>query len=153
MSKIISIPMAIIMLLFSWIIPAEKPDIDKDDWNTNYKYVWVHGLMGWGSYDFYYDLFPYWGVLNGDLMKKLNKDGYEIDEKWLENDGLVNTFSALAPSSAPSATFDESDVKMGIWNIMPVYKGDHMSLQGGFSKVNSDVYGYYVNYLDMINRL
>ncbi len=357
MAKIISIPLAIIMLLFSWIIPGEKPDINEDEWQTNYKYVWVHGLMGWGSYDFYYDIFPYWGVLNGDLMKELNKVGYdcyaasvagtssawdracelyaqltgtvvdygaahsarcgherygkdftgkalidewdstnkinilghsfggatvrlfaslmavgseeemnaspndvspfftggkadwiysvtslaaphngtsaydskdtnvdsaaydmyidnalelnktivtsedtyyfsiacsatdkqadgtytsddkimekmfrssaneigrytgfteggfEIDETWLENDGLVNTVSALAPSSAPSKEFNASNVEKGIWNIMPVYRGDHMSLQGGFSKVNSDVFGYYANYLDMINRL
>ena len=357
MAKIISIPLAIIMLIFSWIIPAEKPDVDTDSWNTNYKYVWVHGLMGWGSYDFYYDLFPYWGVLNGDLMKKLDKTGFEcyaasvdgtasawdracelyaqltgtvvdygeahslrcghdrygkdftgkalidewdstnkinllghsfggatvrvfaslmavgseeemkaspddvspfftggkedwiysvttlaaphngtsayssmdtdtdsaaydmyidnalklnktiftssetyyfsiacsatdkkddstyvadtelmegmfqssaneigcytgvtengfqIDETWFENDGLVNTVSALAPSSAPSKPFDESNVEKGIWNIMPVYRGDHMSLQGGFSKVNSDIYDYYVDYLNMINSL
>ncbi|MBR4051416.1 MAG: hypothetical protein IKK09_13065 [Clostridia bacterium] len=357
MAKIISIPLAIIMLLFSWIIPGEKPEVNKDEWQTNYKYVWVHGLMGWGSYDFYYDIFPYWGVLNGDLMKKLNKVGYdcyaasvagtasawdracelyaqltgtvvdygaahsarcghdrygkdftgkalidewdstnkinilghsfggatvrlfaslmavgseeemnaspndvspfftggkadwiysvtslaaphngtsaydsmttdidsaaydmyidnalelnktivtsedtyyfsiacsatdkqadgtyavdgaimekmfqssaneigrytglteggfEIDETWLENDGLVNTVSALAPSSAPSKEYDASSVEKGVWNIMPVYRGDHMSLQGGFSKVNSDIFSYYVNYLDMINGL
>ena len=83
----------------------------------------------------------------------LTEGGFEIDETWLENDGLVNTVSALAPSSAPSKTFDASSVEKGVWNIMPVYRGDHMSLQGGFSKVNSDIFSYYVNYLDMINRL
>lgn len=357
MAKIISIPLAILMLLSSLIFPFEKPEIDTDSWNTNYKYVWVHGLMGWGSYDFYYPLFPYWGVFNGDLMKKLNKTGFEcyaasvaptssawdracelyaqltgtvvdygaehsarcgherfgedfsgralikqwdstnkinllghsfggatvrvfaslmaigseaemqaspddvspfftggkedwiysvtalaapnngtsaygsmsqdidsaaydmyidnalrlnetiytspetyyfsiacsatdknadgtysadkelmegmfqssademgrytgkteggfeIDETWLENDGLVNTVSALAPSSAPTKNFDPTDVPKGVWNIMPVYRGDHMSLQGGMTKVNSDIYDYYVNYLDMINSL
>ncbi len=357
MSKIISIPLAIIMLIFPFFFPKEKPDVDKEEWNTNYSYVWVHGLMGWGSYDFYYKLFPYWGVLNGDMLGQLNKEGYdcyaasvsgtasawdracelyaqltgtvvdygkahsercghdrygkdftgraliekfdsehkinllghsfggatvrvfaslmavgseeemkaspddvspffeggkeewiysvtslaaphngtsayeemsqdidsadydmyidnalelnkriytspatyyfsiacsatnknedgtysadteimegmfrssanemgrytgkteagfEIDETWLENDGLVNTVSALAPSSAPSVPFSPDNVGKGVWNIMPVYRGDHMSLQGGFSKVNGDVFGYYVSHLDMINSL
>ncbi len=357
MAKIISIPLAIIMLIFSCIVPAEKPDVDTESWNTNYTYVWVHGLMGWGEYDFYYAIFPYWGILNGDLMKKLDNVGYdcraasvsgtasawdracelyaqltgtvvdygeahsnhyghdrygedftgralvdewdsenkinilghsfggattrlfaslmavgseeemaaspddvsafftggkadwiysvtslaaphngtsayasmtdqadsaaydmyidnalelnktivtdpetyyfsiacsatdqqedgtyvadkeimesmfqssaneigsytgfteggfEIDETWLENDGLVNTVSALAPSSAPSKIFDATDIEKGVWNIMPVYRGDHMSLQGGMTKVNSDIYIYYVNHLDMINKL
>ena len=56
--------------------------------------------------------------------------GFGIDETWLENDGLVNTVSALAPSSAPSATFDPDNVGKGVWYMMPVYRGDHMSLQG-----------------------
>ncbi len=357
MAKIISVPLAIIMLLVSFIFPGDKPEVNKDDWNTNYKYVWVHGLMGWGSYDFYYKFFPYWGIFNGDLMKDLNEMGYEcyaasvagtasawdracelyaqltgtvvdygaehstrcghdrygedfsgralikewdsenkinllghsfggatirvfaslmavgseaemnaspddvspfftggkedwiysmtalaaphngttaysskpdgidsaacdmyidnalelnktiytsdetyyfsiacsatdknadgtytadadlmefmfqssanemgrftgttqagnvFDETWLENDGLVNTVSALAPSSAPSKTYDPSDITKGVWNIMPVYRGDHMSLQGGMTKVNTDIFEYYVNHLDMINSL
>lgn len=357
MAKIISIPLALIMLIASLFFPSAAPEIDKDSWNTNYKYIWVHGLMGWGSYDFYYPLFPYWGMLNGDLMKSLNKagyecyaasvaptssawdracelyaqltgtvvdygeahsekcghdrygedfsgralirqwdstnkinllghsfggatvrvfaslmavgneeemqaspedvspfftggkadwiysvtalaaphngtsaygamsqdidsaaydmyidnalelnkniytyentyyfsiacsatnknadgtysadtslmegmfqsnanemgrytgktqGGYEFDETWLENDGLVNTVSALAPSSAPTKIFDASDIPSGVWNIMPVYRGDHMSLQGGMTKVNKDIFEYYVLHLDMINRL
>lgn len=357
MAKIISIPLAIIMLIFPCLFPKEKPEVDKAEWNTNYSYVWVHGLMGWGSYDFYYKFFPYWGVLNGDMLSQLNKEGYdcyaasvdgtasawdracelyaqltgtvvdygkahsercghdrygrdftgrelieefdsehkinllghsfggatvrvfaslmavgseeemkaspddvsplftggkedwiysvtslaaphngtsaygsmsqdidsadydmyidnalelnktiytspktyyfsiacsatnknedgtysadaeimegmfkssanemgcyigkteagfEIDETWLENDGLVNTVSALAPSSAPSAPFNPDNIDKGVWNIMPVYRGDHMSLQGGFSKVNGDVFSYYISHLDMINSL
>ncbi len=357
MAKIISVPLAIIMLIVSVFFPGNKPEVNQEDWNTNYKYVWVHGLMGWGSYDFYYNLFPYWGIFNGDLMKKLNSVGYEcyaasvagtssawdracelyaqltgtvvdygeahssrcgherfgedftgkaliekwdstnkinllghsfggatirvfaslmavgcdeerkaspddvspfftggkgdwiysmtslaaphngtsaytskpsevdtaaydmyidnalelnkgiftspdtyyfsiactatdknadgtysadteimekmfqssademgryiskteadfeIDETWLENDGLVNTVSALAPSSAPSTEYDPDNVTKGVWNIMPVYRGDHMSLQGGMTKVNTDIFEYYVNHLDMINSL
>lgn len=356
MAKIISIPLAIIMLIFPFF-KADAPEVDKEEWTTNYDYVWVHGLMGWGSYDFYYNIFPYWGVLNGNMLRQLNREGYncyaasvdgtasawdracelyaqltgtrvdygqahsercghdrygedftgralidefdsenkinllghsfggatirvfaslmavgseeemqaspddvsplftggkedwiysmtalaaphngtsaygsmsqdidsaaydmyidnalemnktihtsadtyyfsiacsatnrnddgtysadsklmeamfrssademgrytgkteggfEIDETWLENDGLVNTVSALAPSSAPSAEFNPDEITKGVWYIMPVYRGDHMSLQGGFSMVNSDVFGYYVNHLDMINSL
>ena len=79
--------------------------------------------------------------------------GYTVDASWLENDGLVNTISACAPSSAPSTAFDANNITKGTWNIMPTYQGDHMSLQGGFFKVNTDVEALYTEHLDMINRL
>ena len=51
----------------------------------------------------------------------VTKGGFVIDETWLENDGLVNTVSALAPSSAPSTQYNAESVSKGIWNIMPIY--------------------------------
>ncbi len=81
------------------------------------------------------------------------KGGYVIDEKWLENDGLVNTVSATAPFSAPSKLYEQGNVNKGEWNIMPTYYGDHMSLQGGLMKTNTDVYELYLKHLDMINAL
>jgi triacylglycerol lipase len=80
------------------------------------------------------------------------KGGYVIDETWLENDGLVNTVSAKAPFGAPQKDFDPADVPPGVWNILPVYRGDHMSLQGGLFKTN-DVKDLYVEHLSMINAL
>ena len=82
----------------------------------------------------------------------VTKGGFVIDETWLENDGLVNTVSALAPSSAPSTQYVAGNVSKGIWNIMPIYQGDHMSLQGGMTKIN-DVKCLYVEHLSMINSL
>lgn len=79
-------------------------------------------------------------------------NGYIIDESWQQNDGLVNTISAKAPTSAPSKDYEEGNVQPGIWNIMPTYDGDHMSLQGGLTKVN-DVKDLYVELLGMINSL
>ncbi len=79
--------------------------------------------------------------------------GYVVDKSWLENDGLVNTVSACAPSSAPSKAYEENNIAKGIWNVMPVYEGDHMSLQGGLFKVNSDVERLYTEHLNMINCL
>ena len=361
MAKIISIPLAIIMSIISVFFPGKNKDIDTDKWNTNYAYVFVHGLSGWGSYDTAYKIMPYWGMFNGELLIKLEKHGFDcyaasvapsssawdracelyaqltgtvvdygkehsercghdrfgedftgralvekwdsenkinllghsfggatirvfatlmaagseaekaftdekdispfftggkedwiysitslaaphngttaygfsnsmhentdtaaydmfidhalelnknmvtsektyyfsfscsstekqddgtykvnkklteilfqssademgaltgttdggyvVDESWLENDGLVNTVSALAPSSAPTKNFDKTAVEKGVWNIMPVYIGDHMSLQGGLLKVNSDVEDFYVEHLGMINCL
>jgi hypothetical protein len=48
--------------------------------------------------------------------------------------------------------YDKNNVLPGIWNIMPVYDGDHMSLQGGLTKIN-DVKDLYVEHLDMINKI
>ncbi len=358
MAKVIAFPLAIIMSILSFFFPCEKGVYDSKEWNTNYSYVFVHGLMGWGSYDFYYDLFPYWGTFGGELLGKLNDKGYdcysasvagtasawdracelyaqltgtvvdygkehsercghdrfgddftgralvekwdsenkinllghsfggatmrvfaslmavgsdaeiaatdeddispfftggkedwiysltalaaphngttayaesssdidsaaydmyidnalelnktiytsnqsyyfsipcsattqnedgtysadadimeilfqsssnemgkytgttaggyEFDERWLENDGLVNTYSAMAPTRAPSKEFDENSITKGVWNIMPTYRGDHMSLQGGLLKTNADVERLYTEHLNMINCL
>lgn len=78
--------------------------------------------------------------------------GYVLDEAWWENDGLVNTISATAPFGAPSKAYDASAVEKGVWNVMPTYDGDHMSLQGGMTKIN-DVKCLYVEHLSMINSL
>lgn len=140
--------------------------------------------MGWGSYDFYYDLFPYWGTFGGNLLNKLNDKGfdcyaatvsgtasawdracelgrytgttvggYEFGEEWFENDGLVNTISAKAPTNAQSKDFDANNIPKGVWNVMPTYHGDHMSLQGGLLKTNTDVERLYTEHLNMINCL
>ncbi len=85
-------------------------------------------------------------------FKGETEGGYVMDESWWENDGLVNTISATAPFGAPSKTYDASNVEKGVWNIMPTYNGDHMSLQGGLTKVN-DVKPIYVELLSMINSL
>lgn len=359
MAKIISVPMALIMTFVSMFFPFNEISIDKEQWNTNYAYVYVHGLSGWGSYDDTYKIMPYWGMFGGNLLKKLNKQGfdcyaasvspsgsawdracelyaqltgsvvdygkahsekcgherygedfsgkalvekwdsenkinllghsfggatirvfaslmaegneaeitatesgdisplfeggkedwiysltslaaphngttaygfensmpdntdsaaydmfidhalelnksiytsketyyfsipcssttknedgtysvdsskteilfrssademgaltgttiggYTVDETWLENDGLVNTLSAKAPSSAPSAEFNENSIEKGIWYVMPTYQGDHMSLQGGLFKVNTDVERLYTEHMNMIN--
>ncbi|MBQ7203082.1 MAG: hypothetical protein IJS03_03580 [Eubacterium sp.] len=78
--------------------------------------------------------------------------GEVIDEKWFMNDGLVNTISATAPFNAPQTEYKEGEVERGIWNIMPTYDGDHMSLQGGLFKKN-DVKEFYTKHLTMINKL
>ncbi len=361
MAKIVSIPVAIIMAIISLLQPCKIEKVDTKQWNTDYAYVYVHGLMGWGSYDAADKLMPYWGMFGGNLMKMLNKKGfncysasvagtasawdracelyaqltgtvvdygkahsercgherygedftgraliekwdeenkinllghsfggatvrlfaslmakgdgaematsaeddispfftggkeswiysvtslaaphngttaygfensmpdntdtaaydmfidhalklnegictssetyyfsiacssttqnadgthsvnpklteilfqsssnemgaltgvtsggYVVDESWLENDGLVNTVSAKAPSSAPSADFDINNIEKGIWYIMPTYIGDHMSLQGGLMKVNTDVERLYTEHMNMINSL
>lgn len=82
----------------------------------------------------------------------VTEGGYVIDESWRQNDGLVNTVSAMAPTSAESKLYEEGNVLPGVWNVMPTYDGDHMSLQGGLTKTN-DIKNLYVELLDMINSL
>lgn len=82
----------------------------------------------------------------------VTEGGIVVDEKWQRNDGLVNTVSAMFPSGAPHTDFDRSSVRTGIWNVMPVYQGDHMSLQGGMT-VKNNVRVFYAEHIDMINSL
>lgn len=84
-------------------------------------------------------------------------DGLILGKEWQENDGLVNVISARAPNHAPSEEFHEDassvkHLKKGIWYIMPVFHGDHMSLQGGLT-VKTDVESFYIKHLNMINSL
>ena len=44
---------------------------------SDLKYIFVHGLSGWGSYDDAYRKMPYWGMRNGDLMVFLRKQGFD----------------------------------------------------------------------------
>ena len=41
------------------------------------KYIFVHGLAGWGSYDEKYAKKPYWGMRNGDLIQYLRDQGFD----------------------------------------------------------------------------
>ena len=44
---------------------------------SNLKYIFVHGLSGWGSYDEKYQKTPYWGMKGGDLIAFLREMGFD----------------------------------------------------------------------------
>ena len=76
MTKLVSLILTFIMFICPWAnIPEVEPDFDSQ--KTNYTYVFIHGLGGWGENTVYYDAFPYWGTLGGDLMKYLNARGFK----------------------------------------------------------------------------
>ena len=86
MKKIISLTLALIILAVTFIVPASAtPAIgrypDKDSFVTDYPYVFVHGMGGWGPANSYYDLSPYWGgglgTSDEDLLFLLNAHGVE----------------------------------------------------------------------------
>ena len=78
--------------------------------------------------------------------------GIVIDERWRDNDGLVNTISAMSPDGAPAKPLDSEKVVPGMWNVFPVQNGDHMWLQGGFMH-RHDVRPFYLDLLTMISGL
>ena len=80
------------------------------------------------------------------------KGGMTVDETWRENDGLVNTISAMAPSGAPSRPLDRDDIEPGIWNVFPVLNGDHMCVQGGLMR-RHEIKELYLDMLTMIREL
>ena len=76
LNRILSFVYAVIM----FIVPtANIPEYnaDTESFNTNYTYVYVHGLGGWGEYDIVNYIVPYWGTMGGDLMKYLNSRGFD----------------------------------------------------------------------------
>ncbi len=78
--------------------------------------------------------------------------GMIVDESWRENDGLVNTASAGAPTGAPSKPLDKTNIESGMWNVFPVLNGDHMWLQGGLLHPH-DIRGFYLELLTLIDGL
>ncbi len=82
----------------------------------------------------------------------VTEGGFVLDESWQENDGLVNTVSAGAPIGAPVAEYPSEQYVTGAWYVMPVYHGDHMSLEGGMTKRNK-VRPYYLELLELIDSL
>ncbi len=81
-----------------------------------------------------------------------SKGGTVIDDSWHENDGLVNTISARAPFGQPQQELDRKNIRPGVWNVFPVYRGDHMMIHGGLIKKN-DVKDFYLDLLNMIDAL
>lgn len=66
---------------------------------------------------------------------------------------ITTILSKRASSHSPSKLFpSDSEIEKGIWYIMPVYNGDHMSLQGGFS-VKNDITDFYIRHMIKINNL
>ena len=91
----------------------------------------------------------YPGAYNmGKYYDKYTAGGFYIDKSWLPNDGLVNTVSALYPTTTDKNTTEclkrdgtqgwvnydgYSDITFhpGIWYVMPVQSFDHIQFVGG----------------------
>lgn len=88
MKKVIAVLLSA-LLLFSLVTVSvsaegttEERIIDKSKFNTDYPYIFVHGMGGWGTADEYYSNSPYWGggLLPGsenDMIRILNEQGVE----------------------------------------------------------------------------
>ena len=80
------------------------------------------------------------------------KGGAEVDVCWEENDGVVNTISALAPSGEPSKPFDPADIPKGVWNVMPVEPGDHAK-PVGWGRRREETMPIYCKHFKRIDKL
>lgn len=82
MKKLIAVILSMAMIIAVAAFPARAAEtIDKNS-ATNYPYIFVHGMGGWGTADSYYSLSPYWGggLLPGsenDIIRILNEQGIE----------------------------------------------------------------------------
>ncbi len=100
-------------------------------------------------------------VMTGNFVGRHRFDksiGAKVGEEWLESDGCSNTVSALHPSDEPYVYYYDTkgDVKRGIWNVMPVYQGDHMDVVGGSVRGFLNPYflkNYYMNYFKILDGL
>lgn len=76
LNRIMSIIYAVIVFIVPTAnIPSFEAETEK--FKTNYTYVYVHGLGGWGEYDIVDHVVPYWGMMGGSLMKYLNARGFD----------------------------------------------------------------------------
>lgn len=94
--------------------------------------------------------------ITAELMGKYDNNlqtDYEIDEQWLENDGLVNVISARYPFDEGHIEYSEGiSAAPGIWNVMPLLPGDHGTVIG----LNADrdkTRKFYDELFDMIENL
>ncbi|MBP5304647.1 MAG: hypothetical protein J6Z02_02255, partial [Lachnospiraceae bacterium] len=73
-AKLTTVWMVILMLVISGIsLPLTYKKAPK----TDIKYIYVHGLSGWGSYDTQNDFIPYWGLTGGSVIRHMNNLGYD----------------------------------------------------------------------------
>lgn len=72
LKRVIAVILAICLLAGSGIIWSNHKGTPKSE----LKFVFVHGLSGWGSYDAVNRVFPYWGLSGGSVIKYLNRHGY-----------------------------------------------------------------------------
>ena len=75
MKKIISVVLCVIMMTGVLCVGASAANDEK---KTDYPFVFVHGLMGWGEYQLIDSFMPYWGTTAGDIPKHLERKGYDV---------------------------------------------------------------------------
>jgi len=88
-------------------------------------------------------------------LQRVTPGGVEVNERWLPNDGQVNTISALYPFGEPHRDYDPADVRPGAWQVMPVVKNwDHYDFVGGFRVGGTKgVKAFYLSMARMLDQL
>lgn len=71
--RIFALIPAFCLILSLMVIPVQKAAAAEDP--SQYPTVFVHGYIGWGSYDRLNDLLPYFGLTTGSVTSDLNGQG------------------------------------------------------------------------------
>lgn len=90
------------------------------------------------------------------LMGRYENSSLGVDEKWFQNDCLVNTISEKAPFNSKSEEFvkQRGNFERGTWYNMPVQIGDHFAHVGGmYPKLKNDYQTRALNFLTFVNNL
>lgn len=86
MKKIIAVLLSAVIVFSFAVLPASAAEsernINKEAFKTDYPYIFVHGMGGWGPDNRFYKISPYWGGglmpnAETDLIKILNEQGVE----------------------------------------------------------------------------
>ena len=77
--------------------------------------------------------------------------GQVYDDSWRENDSLCNTISETYPFTEAHRDYDGTNVK-GVWNVMPVSKGDHGTAIGLLADKNVHQ-TFYINLAKMLTGI
>jgi triacylglycerol lipase len=77
----------------------------------------------------------------------------QIDSKWLENDGIVNTYSMQAPFNMKKINFNGT-AQIGIWNDLGIKHGwNHIDIIGALPNLLKPYWSVKQIYSDHINLL
>lgn len=134
------------LLVFAILVSAVAiSSYAEQEQETDYPYIFVHGMGGWGSDNEFYSLSPYWGgglgLNDTDLIKILNENGIE----------------AYAPSVGPlSSAWDRAcELYAQLTGTVVDYGEAHSSAHGheryGFSYEGNAIMGEPWNLKDKIN--
>lgn len=55
---------------------STKNVVDNTNWNSNYPFIFVHGLEGWGDYNAINSIYSYWGLQTGSIPNQLENKGF-----------------------------------------------------------------------------
>lgn len=77
-------------------------------------------------------------------------DNKKSEKPFVGNDGLVDVESAKHPSTEPFKEFDKTDIRSGMWNVMPVSIGDHGTPIGLFADKNQ-THLFYNNHILLLS--
>lgn len=68
-----------LILCFSLILSLGMPAFAKEETKTDYPFIYVHGMLGWGEGSPMEEDSPYWGIQpENNVMTYLRNQGYEV---------------------------------------------------------------------------